>query len=83
MARLKSNYSFYLSLLIHGHVHPDQSLVRLPLRTVFAEPQRRVDVAEHLHDVGVVELTTGENIRNGNRVRLLVCGLVKFQSAVA
>ena len=46
----------YLSLGVHGHVHPYELLVGLPVRAALPEAERRVDVAHHLVNVVVVDL---------------------------
>ena len=50
----------YLSLRVHGHVHPDELLVGHPLRALLAEAQWGVNVAEHLVHLSVADLTTEE-----------------------
>ena len=44
-------------LLVYGHVHPDEALVGHLVRTLLPEPERRINVLQHLQRLGVVDLT--------------------------
>ena len=52
-----------LTLHVDRHVHPDQSLVGEKVRTLAAEPQRRVDLLQQSEHVHVVDLAPGNIIQ--------------------
>ena len=43
-----------LALLVNGHVHPDEALVREQVRALGPKAERRVDLAKQGQQVGVV-----------------------------
>ena len=54
------------ALLVDGHVHPDQSLVRHLVWTLLAKAQRRVNILQHLESLCVVDLTSGVQLSTGH-----------------
>ena len=48
-----------LPLGVHRHVHPDQLLVRQPVRALTAEAEGRVHVLQHVVHLGVVDPPRG------------------------
>ena len=51
-----------LPLGVHRHVHPDQLLVRQPVRALAAEAEGRVHVLQHVVHLGVVDPPRGARV---------------------
>lgn len=52
----------HLAVTVHRHIHPDELLVREPVRALVAKPQRRVHVLQHVVHLRVVDLAGGVRI---------------------
>lgn len=52
----------HLAVPVHRHIHPDELLVREPIRALVAKPQRRVHILQHVVHLRVVDLAGGVRI---------------------
>lgn len=52
----------HLAVTVHRHIHPDELLVREPIRALVTKPQRRIHVLQHVVHFRVVDLAGGVRI---------------------
>lgn len=51
-----------LAVTVHGHIHPDELLVRQAVRALVAKPQRRIHIFQHVIHLRVMDLASGVRI---------------------
>lgn len=52
----------HFAVAVHRHIHPDELLVREPIRALVAKPQRWIHILQHVVHLRVVNLAGGVRI---------------------